>query len=590
VIVQWLLWFAVPLVEPEAGMIAIMGGLLGGLAIVLWWVFFGPAPWSERLGAVVVIIVGVVATRPILHKSIQTGMMGMMFVIYAIPGLSLALVAGAVAGRRLSAGSTRAVMVAAIVLACGVWTLLRTDGIRSGGAQLAWRWTPTSEERLLARNVDGPSAPPPVSTAADTPTELTVAKSGDPATALAAPSASAARNKPAALTALQTPAEWPGFRGPRRDSIVRGVRIETDWSKSPPLALWRRPVGPGWSSFAVRGGLLYTQEQRGDDEIVACYKVSTGEPVWRHSDAARFWESNAGAGPRATPALSNGRVYSFGATGILNALDAGSGAVVWSRNVAADTATNVPIWGFASSPLVIGHAVIVAAAGTLVAYDLATGKPRWVGPRRGVSYSSPQLVTIDGVTQILLLSPPGAIGVAPADGALLWEHSWEGSAIVQPALTPDGDVLINAIAATGGIGTRRIAVHQTPGGWTIDERWTSNGLKPYFNDFVVHDGHAFGFDGSILACIDLQNGKRKWKGGRYGNGQLVLLADQDLLLVLSEEGELALVRVARDQFTEIARFPALEGKTWNHPALAGDVLLVRNGEQMAAFRLSLADR
>jgi outer membrane protein assembly factor BamB len=163
------------------------------------------------------------------------------------------------------------------------------------------------------------------------------------------------------------------------------VRIETDWSRSPQVALWRRSIGPGWSSFAVRGDLLYTQEQRGDDEIVACYKVSTGEPVWRHRDATRFWESNGGAGPRATPTLSRGRVYTFGATGILNALDAGSGKVVWSRNAASDTHRKVPDWGFASSPLVVDDVVVVAVSGTLAAYTLATGKPRWVGPQRGGS-------------------------------------------------------------------------------------------------------------------------------------------------------------------------------------------------------------
>jgi len=135
---------------------------------------------------------------------------------------------------------------------------------------------------------------------------------------------------------------------------------------------------------------------------------------------------------------------------------------------------------------------------------------------------------------------------------------------------------------------RRIAVTHGPGGWTVAERWTSAALKPCFNDLVVHKGHAFGFDGSILACVDLADGQRKWKGGRYGNGQLVLLPGQDLLLVLSEEGELALVAADTDQFKEIARFPAIEGKTWNHPALAGDTLLVRNGQEMAAFRLSLA--
>ena len=288
--------------------------------------------------------------------------------------------------------------------------------------------------------------------------------------------------------------------------------------------------------------------------------------------------------------MSNGRLYAFGATGILNALDAATGAVVWSRNVASEIGRKIPEWGFTSSPLVIDDVVIVAASGTLAGYDVATGNRRWTGPSHGGSYSSPHRATIDGVTQVVLLGGPGAIGVAPATGQLLWEFAWAGSAIVQPAVTADGDVLINAITPMGGQGTRRLALAQGSGGWTVEERWVSTGLKPYFNDFVVHEGHAFGFDGNILAAIDLADGKRKWKGGRYGNGQLVLLADQDLLLVLSEEGELALVGATPDQYREFARVPGIEGKTWNHPALVGDVLLVRNGEEMAAFRLPAAGR
>lgn len=229
--------------------------------------------------------------------------------------------------------------------------------------------------------------------------------------------------------------------------------------------------------------------------------------------------------------------------------------------------------------------------GQLVAYDIASGGPRWIGPAGGIGYSSPHLATIDGVPQILLLSGGGATSVTPADGALLWEHSWRtGASIVQPGLAADGDVLITACYEMGGIGMRRIALAHGPGGWTVEERWTSSGMKPYFNDFVLHEGHAFGFDNSILACIDLEDGARQWKDGRYGHGQLVLLSDGELLLVLSEEGELALVAAAPEQFTELARFPALEGKTWNHPVLAGDVLLVRNGEEMAAFRLAQAVR
>jgi outer membrane protein assembly factor BamB len=197
------------------------------------------------------------------------------------------------------------------------------------------------------------------------------------------------------------------------------------------------------------------------------------------------------------------------------------------------------------------------------------------------------MATIGGVRQVLLLSASGATSVAPDDGRQLWEYQWRGFPIVQPALTADGDVLL---VAAGNSGVRRIAVAPGPGGWTVAERWKSDGLKPYFNDFVVHKGHAFGFDGRILSCIDLADGKRKWKGGRFGNGQLVLLPDQDVLLVLSEEGELALVGATPDQFTELARFKAIEGKTWNHPALVRDVLLARNGAEMVAFRLPLANR
>jgi outer membrane protein assembly factor BamB len=191
----------------------------------------------------------------------------------------------------------------------------------------------------------------------------------------------------------------------------------------------------------------------------------------------------------------------------------------------------------------------------------------------------------------VLLNGVGATGVAAADGTRLWDLTVGSSAmsspIVQPAMTADGDVLISDGTASA---MYRVAVRRGASGWTVEERWKSIGLKPFFSDFVVHEGHAYGFDGTILACIDLADGKRKWKGGRYGSGQLVLLADQDLLLVISEEGELALVSATSDKFTELGRVPAIEGKTWNHPVVAGDVLLVRNGEEMAAFRLALAPR
>jgi outer membrane protein assembly factor BamB len=586
--------------------LGMMWAIGAAVAVVLWWVFFSRARWSERLGTIVLMIVALAGTWQLKHES-----MGPLWLLgYAVPGLCLALVAGVAASRRLPDRSRRATVAAAIVLACGAWTLVRTEGISGDHvAEFGWRWAKSPEERLLAKTGSEPRVRPSV-LGAPTPRELPMAEARAQPAALpkvtapletprdrvVTPASGQADALPKPSAEAKTEGEWPGFRGPGRNGTIPGVRIQTDWSASPPVELWRRPIGPGWSSFAVRGDFLYTQEQRGEDEVVACYSATTGEPVWTHRDVARFFESNAGAGPRATPTLSNGRVYAFGATGILNSLDARNGAVVWSRNAASDAEgtpslaggqTSIPDWGFASSPLVIDDIVIVAVAGQLVGYDLATGKPRWFGPAGGVSYSSPHLVTIDGVAQVLLMSAAGATSVAPADGKRLWEHPWRGFPIVQPALTEDGDVLI---AAGGDSGVRSIRVAHASGGWTADRRWGSAGLKPYFNDFVVHKSHAFGFDGRILACIDLKDGTRKWKGGRYGNGQLVLLSDQDVLLVLSEDGELALVKATPDEFMELARYKAIEGKTWNHPVLVRDVLLVRNGTEMAAFRLSLAGR
>jgi outer membrane protein assembly factor BamB len=372
VVVQWSLWWVLPMVWPGtmSGMIGAFGGFLCGLLVVVWWAFFSRAPGSERWGAVVLMIVALVATPRILHESIATGGMGIMFFIYAVPVLSVAFVIWAVVSRHLADGPRRVTMVATILLACGVWTVLRTEGMSGdGGHDFAWRWAPTAEERLLARS------------------------GGEPGGA-------ALPRAPAEAQAEVAVAAWPGFRGPDRDGVIPGVLLETDWSASPPVELWRRAIGPGWSSFAVRGDLIYTQEQRGDAEIVACYDATTGEPVWRHRDEARFQETMGGAGPRATPTLGDGRVYTLGATGILNALDAGDGTVAWSRDAAADAGAEVPYWGFSASPLVIDDVVVVAAAGRLVAYDRDTGDPRWLGPAGGEGYSSPHLLTIDGVSQV----------------------------------------------------------------------------------------------------------------------------------------------------------------------------------------------
>ncbi|MGI8916988.1 MAG: PQQ-binding-like beta-propeller repeat protein [Pyrinomonadaceae bacterium] len=548
-------WFIVPTFIPAAAFYGMMAGMLGVLIVTLWWLIFSRTRWYERVGAILFIIVALFASYRLIHISIANGAMGFLFYVLIVPVLCLALVAWAVAMHRLSAtrpisNAFRAATLAlAILLVCGGFMLIRTGGITANFENdIHWRWSKTPEDLLLAKLADEQAPLPSSPVAANTGTN------------------------------------WPGFRGANRDGVVRETKIKTDWAASPPVELWRRPVGPGWSSFAVQGELAYTQEQRGNDEVVACYNLKTGKLVWKHGDTVRFWESNAGAGPRGTPTLSNGRVYTLGATGVVNALEANNGAVVWSRNAASDTQTKTPIWGFSGSPLVLDDLVIVPAAGNLIAYNLANGEQRWSITDGGSGYSSPHLMTIGGVQQVVLLGGAGATGISPTDGKRLWQFPLSSNTrIVQPAITAEGDVLVHDGESNG---MRRLAVAQGSGGWTVAERWTSEGLNPYFSDFVVHKGHAFGFDGSSIACIDLTDGNRKWVGGNFGHGQLVLLPDQDLLLVLTEQGEIALVQAVTNQFRELARSPAIKGKTWNHPVLAGDILLVRNDHEMAAFRLT----
>ncbi len=590
VVLQWLARFVMPVVAPDTMQYGVIAGLLGGVAVVSWWLFFSRAPWSERLGGLALMAVALVTGSMLIHESVATGMMGMMFPLYAIPVLSLAFVAWAVLGRELTGGTRWLAMAVAILAACWGWALVKTGGFTADlDHDFAWRWSRTAEDRLLAEAADEPVA----------------------------------SSEAVVEGHVGSAPVWSGFRGPKRDGVVPGVRIATDWSTQPPEELWRRPIGPGWSSFAVDGSWIYTQEQRGEEEVVSCYHAETGEPVWMHRDEARFWESNGGAGPRSTPTLHKGRVYTLGGTGILNALDARDGSVIWSRNAAEDTAMPVPMWGFSGSPLIFdppteapevdgpasdeaaadqgadgefadfespgdesagGGLVIVAASGALVAYDLDTGEQRWVGPSAGEGYSSPHLVEIDGITQVLQLNGDGLVSVSPIDGELLWQHDQSGYPIVQPAMTPDGDVLIS-VDDRGGL--HRISPQLGSDGWTVEKGWTTIGLKPYSSDFVVHKGHAYGFDGNIMSCVDLKDGERKWKGGRYGLGQLVLLPDQDLMVVVTEKGKLTLVRATPDSFDEVASIDLFKGKTWNHPVLVDDLLLIRNGEQMVAFRLAL---
>jgi outer membrane protein assembly factor BamB len=381
--------------------------------------------------------------------------------------------------------------------------------------------------------------------------------------------------------------DYPQFLGPSRDATIRGLRLARDWAARPPRPLWRHSISPAWSGFAVSGNWAVTQEQQGEDEVVTAYALGTGALVWRHSDRARYATTIAGEGPRATPTVQGDRVYTLGATGILNALELHTGRRVWSRDVVGENGGQVPDWGKSCSPLLLDGLVIVSAGGhegrSLVAYHAETGELAWSGGSDGSSYSSPVAAEILGRRQVLIFNRASVASHDPATGAVLWEHPWpaEQPNVSQPLPLPGDRVLFSS---GYGIGSKAFQVSiGDDGALAASLAWETPRLKAKFANLVLHRGFVYGLDDGVLACLDAADGQRRWREGRYGHGQ-VLLVD-DLLLVQTEEGELVLVEPKASALTELTRFSALDGKTWNPPALAGPILLVRNDREAAAYEL-----
>ena len=386
--------------------------------------------------------------------------------------------------------------------------------------------------------------------------------------------------------------DWPQFLGPNRDNVVKQPRLARDWAAQPPQRLWLQPVGPGWSGFAVVGRRAITQEQRGEDEAVVCYDLLSGTPLWSHAYAAHFQSALAGEGPRATPTVTGRRVYALGSTGILNCLDLETGKLLWSNDILRDNQAKVNEWGMSGSPLVVEGLVVVSAGGrdnrSLVAYRAATGDFAWGAGSDGAGYSSPCLVTLGGVAQILIFNSGGVSAHDPTTGANLWKYHWPGGHphVAMPIVLP-GDRLL--VSSGYGVGSELLQIQRESGGQFAATRiWKSNRLKAKFTNLVYHDGFIYGLDDGIMVCLDAISGVQKWKEGRYGHGQEILVGD--VLLVTAESGEVLLLDPNPQELRELARFAALKGKTWNPPALAGQYLLVRNDKEAACYRLPLANR
>jgi len=384
--------------------------------------------------------------------------------------------------------------------------------------------------------------------------------------------------------------DYPQFLGPNRNGVLDQPHLVRDWKTHPPQRLWVRPVGLGWSGFAVVEKKAITQEQRGENETVICYDLITGSPIWSYAYVAHFQSSLAGEGPRATPCVSGGRVFAQGSTGLFHCLDLETGKLVWSKNILSDNHTSMNEWGLSSSPLVIEDLVVVSPGGfngrSLVAYRAATGEFVWGGGNEGSGYSSPALTTLADVPQILIFNSGGVSAHSVADGKVLWSYPWPGGHphVSNPVILPGDQVLISS---GYGVGSELVQIKKDSSNkFTATKLWKSNRLKAKFTNLIYRDGFIYGLDDGILVCLDAKTGELKWKEGRYGHGQEILVAD--LLLVSAESGDMVLLDPQPDKPRELTRFSALNQKTWNPPALAGEYLLVRNDKEAACFRLQVA--
>ena len=554
-------WFAPETMAHVVGLF--LSPIAGSVLVLLWWLLASRVPWKDRLVGVSVVAAATGACALLAHESVR-----ITLVVYGLTSLTAMVAMVLLATGTVPWPSRRRLLAAVVLGICAVWTTLRLDGLDGDFLpELAFRWSPTAEQEFLEHA--GSRESPEESLADDVEGQ--------------APSGGIA------LPVDATPADWPGFRGRNRDGTIDGVTFSTDWSERPPRERWRRKVGPGWSSFTVVAPLVFTQEQRGPEEFVVAYRLEDGEEVWTNQVEERFEETVAGPGPRATPTYDRGRLYTLGATGIAQCLEPATGSPIWRRDLRSDVGAEVPTWGFASSPLVFEDLVIVfSGAGggqSVVAYDRDSGEPRWTGGDGKLSYSSCHLARISETDQVLMYTEVGLQSLDARSGNLLWEHRWELkdlNRVVQPLVLDDDSVLLGT---SFGHGTRRVSVTHIGGAWENKEEWTSRALKPYFNDGVYHDGSIYGFDARIFACIDVESGERRWKGGRYGHGQVLLIADMGVLLVLSERGELVLVEANPERHHELGRIEALSGKTWNHPVIAHGRLLVRNGAEAVCFDL-----
>lgn len=400
------------------------------------------------------------------------------------------------------------------------------------------------------------------------------------------------QNTPTQLNELPKPGQaWSQFHGPLRNGISPDTPIDPDWKKHPPRLIWKKTVGKGYAGTSIENEFIYTAEQQDKKELIQCYSLKNGELIWSYALEERFESGLGGIGPRSTPTIVHDKLVYQGATGILVCLDKQKGTLYWKKDlkinpVQGKKKAEMPEWGYSPSPLVIDQQVFVFSDGadnSTLSINLDNGEIKWNQGNEPLSYSSPIEFNFPGKKQIINFSNSKIISHDITDGKILWDFPWREAHphCALPIILSDHRIFFSSGYGTG-CALLQISTDEK-GEFTAERIWRSTHMKAKFNNPILFKDHIFGLDDGILACISLVKGKRTWKKGRYGHGQMILSGNN--LIVLSEKGELALVEANPKAYRELAKVPVLEGKTWNPLALSGPYLVVRNHHQMACYLL-----
>jgi outer membrane protein assembly factor BamB len=388
-----------------------------------------------------------------------------------------------------------------------------------------------------------------------------------------------------ASVTIQALDDWPQWRGPRRDGVSAERGLLKAWPESgPPLAWKATGAGQGYSSFAVAGGRLYTLGAREDREHVVAFDVASGKRVWDAPHGQRF-SNDRGDGPRGTPTVDGTRVYAFGASGNLTALETASGKVAWTVNVIRDFGGQNITWGLSESPLIVGDRIIVSPGGpgsSVVALNKADGKLIWKTEADRAGYSSAVLHELGGISEAIVFTGQRALGVNIANGRVLWSYDRVANRVANIA-TPivRGDHVF--LSSDYGTGAALLRLTAAGGGITAQEVYFTREMRNHHASSVLVGDHLYGFSSAILTAMRFDNGEVAWRDRSVGKGSLVHADDR--LYLFSERGVVALAEASPDAYKEHGRFSLETGSlpTWSHPVVSNGKLFLRDQDTIYAY-------